>query len=62
MTVSAGLDVHKNKCHGIIMNEDGEILKDEEFENSPYEKRHLSESENVSNVKRSNTYRIYTYS
>ncbi|KXB07362.1 hypothetical protein AKJ52_00400 [candidate division MSBL1 archaeon SCGC-AAA382C18] len=34
MTVSAGLDVHKEKCHGVIVDEDGEVLKDEEFENS----------------------------
>ncbi|KXA93005.1 hypothetical protein AKJ64_01710, partial [candidate division MSBL1 archaeon SCGC-AAA259E17] len=34
MTVSAGLDVHKRKCHGVIVDEDGEVLKDEEFENS----------------------------
>ncbi|KXA93240.1 hypothetical protein AKJ64_01110 [candidate division MSBL1 archaeon SCGC-AAA259E17] len=34
MTVCAGLDVHKEKCHGVIVDEDGEVLKDEEFENS----------------------------
>ncbi|KXA94556.1 hypothetical protein AKJ37_07515, partial [candidate division MSBL1 archaeon SCGC-AAA259I09] len=34
MTISAGLDVHKDKCHGVIMDEDGEILRDEKFENS----------------------------
>ncbi|KXA89595.1 hypothetical protein AKJ62_02810, partial [candidate division MSBL1 archaeon SCGC-AAA259D14] len=34
MTISAGLDVHKDECHGVIMDEDGEILKDEKFENS----------------------------
>ncbi len=26
--------MHKEKCHEVIMNEDGEILKDEKFENS----------------------------
>lgn len=34
MTIYAGLDIHKKKCHGVIMEEDGEILEDEEFENS----------------------------
>ncbi len=34
MTVSTGLDVHKEKCHGVIVDENGEVLKDEEFENS----------------------------
>lgn len=34
MTVFAGLDVHKKKCHGVIVEEDGEVLKDEEFDNS----------------------------
>lgn len=30
----AGWDVHKKKCHGVIMDESGEVLEDEEFENS----------------------------
>ncbi len=30
----AGLDIHKRKCHGVIMDEGGEVLEDEEFENS----------------------------
>ncbi|KXA92044.1 hypothetical protein AKJ66_04765 [candidate division MSBL1 archaeon SCGC-AAA259E22] len=34
MTIADGLDVHKDKCHGVIMDEDGEILRDEKFENS----------------------------
>lgn len=34
MTVSAGLDVHKRKCHGVVVDEDGEVLKDEFFSRS----------------------------
>ncbi len=34
MAIYAGLDVHKKKCHGVIMDEDGKVLEDEEFENS----------------------------
>lgn len=30
----AGLDVHKKNCPGAIVDESGEVLEDEEFENS----------------------------
>jgi len=29
-----GLDVHKNVCYGIVMNEKGEVAKQDKFTNS----------------------------
>lgn len=34
MSVYAALDVHKRGCHGVVVDDDGEVLKDEGFENS----------------------------
>ncbi|KXB00161.1 hypothetical protein AKJ40_01780 [candidate division MSBL1 archaeon SCGC-AAA259M10] len=30
----AGVDVHKDYCHGVLMDENGEVFKEEDFDNS----------------------------